>query len=301
MCCRCWGQTPKGLNGPTLQHLPELVSSSSLCCSLRSSSRAEVTLVPLLEPCLLHSPHRNQVVFGGFSFKHGCRWWDSHLCVGLSSWSLPSVLPTDPFQPLPSPGCGTALPTLCQGSQRLSDLPNATRGVCGGERRDFCVGGQGHPGELWPVLSPGCSLDVRVPSCWAGLSPALWEQSRVMVSWRGCAEEPGSLLTVSPLVGLFPTGGVPGAVCDIAPQWHPLPGQLWPPAGTRQPITPSQVSPSSLRPDVPGRGSVHAQVRAGKAEPFPVLLLNHHGINEIKFTQRGFPGCRGFTPDSLKN
>lgn len=41
---------------------------------------------------------------------------------------------------------------------------------------------------------------------------------------------------------------------------------------------------------------VCSEAQAGKAEPFPVTLLNHRSMNEIKFTLRGFPGYRGFTP-----
>lgn len=251
MCCRCWGQTLEGLNIPTLQRLPELVSSSSLCCPLRSSSRAEVALIPQssgspVKPRLLHSPHRTQVVFGGFSFKHGCWWWDSCLCVGLSGCSLPSVLPTDPFQPLPSPNHGPAVPTLCQGSQRLSDSISVWVGKATLEGHGLC--------------SPLVALWMFT-SC-AGLACHQRYGSRAE-RWR-----PGGAVQRSPAHsslfphwwGWCPTEGVPGAVCDITPQWHRLPGQLWPPAGAPQPITPSQVSPSSLRPDAPGRGSVHAQV-----------------------------------------
>lgn len=34
-----------------------------------------------------------------------------------------------------------------------------------------------------------------------------------------------------------------------------------------------------------------SEAQAGKAEPFPVPLINHHSTNEIKFLLRGFPGC----------
>lgn len=101
-------------------------------------------------------------------------------------------------------------------------------------------------GGLWPALFYTCFLDIHVPSCWAGLSP---EQ-------RDGVLESSSLPTVSLQVGLGPHSCVPGAVCDIPPQWQPLPGQLWPPL--RPPASPPAQS-SSLRPEKPMRGSVFAQ------------------------------------------
>lgn len=171
-CCAVGAgdRPPKGLNGPTLQLLPEPASGSSLRCPLCSGSRAEVALVPQsagspMKPQRLHGPHGSQVGFGGFSLKRGHWWWDGHLCLGLTGYSLPSVLPSDPFQPLPSPNHSPAVPMQHQWSRRLSDLPKAMRDIRGGERRAFCVGGRGHPGGPWPVLSHSCSLDVHVPSC----------------------------------------------------------------------------------------------------------------------------------------
>lgn len=105
-------------------------------------------------------------------------------------------------------------------------------------------------GGLWSALLHSCFLGVRVPSCWAGLSP----------EWRdGVLEGLGrasSLLTVSLQVGLGPHSDVPWAVSDIPPQWQPLPGQLWPPA---RPAASPPTQSSSLRPDKALRGSVCAQ------------------------------------------
>lgn len=123
-CCAVGAgdRPPKGLNGPTLQCLPEPARCSSLCCPLCSGSRAGVALVPQstgspVKPILLHSPHGSQVGFGGFSFKCGHWWWDGHLCVGLAGCSLPSVLLTNLFQLLlspnqPRPCCPHAAPVV---------------------------------------------------------------------------------------------------------------------------------------------------------------------------------------------
>lgn len=40
---------------------------------------------------------------------------------------------------------------------------------------------------------------------------------------------------------------------------------------------------------------MRSEVWAGTVEPFPVMLLSHRNVKEIKFTLRAFRGCSGVT------
>lgn len=154
---------------------------------------------------------------------------------------------------------------------------------------------------LLPWLLLGCSCSLALG--WPVTSATGAEQGNGILegSGGGPQRSPHCLPTGG---ACAPLGGVPGAVCDVSPQWRPLPGQSWlapvapqpvaPPA--RPPTLPACCRPSSLGPDAPVRGSVCSEVQAGNAEPFPVALLNHRSMNEVKLTLRVFPGCGGFTP-----
>lgn len=62
------------------------------------------------------------------------------------------------------------------------------------------------------------------------------------MSWRSQVEEPSSFLSGATLMGVVPHCRLPASVCDILPQWHPLPGWLWPHRVTSAHRPPSQAS-----------------------------------------------------------